>query len=173
MNSRGGSETTQFRSDLEAFICREAAGACIDRGVFERSPSDATQYVGFVDPSGGSADSFTAAVAHKRDDGMIVLDAVREAKPPFSPESVAREMASFFLTYRVNTVRGDRYAGEWPREQFRKCGVYYEPAARPKSELYGELLPVINSRRAALLERFPFSLARSLRLRNSLRIRMG
>ena len=81
-----------------------------------------------------------------------MLDAVREVKPPFSPESVAREFASFFLSYRVSKVRGDRYAGEWPREQFRKYGVDYEPAAKPKSELYGELLPLINSRRVALLD---------------------
>jgi hypothetical protein len=141
----------QFRSDLEAFISREAVEACIDRGVFERSPSDAAQYVGFVDPSGGSSDAMTGAVAHSHD-GMIILDAVREVKPPFSPESVAREFASFFLSYRVKKVRGDRYGGEWPREQFRNCGVDYEAAAKPKSELFGELLPVINSRRAALLD---------------------
>jgi hypothetical protein len=141
----------QFRSDLEAFIAREAVEACIDRGVFERSPSDNAQYVGFVDPSGGSSDSMTGAVAH-RQDGLIVLDAVREAKPPFSPESIAKEFASFFLSYRVKKVRGDRYAGEWPREQFRKWGVDYEPAGKPKSELFGDLLPVINSRRAALLD---------------------
>lgn len=142
----------QFRSDLEAFISREAVEACIDRGVFERSPSDDARYVGFVDPSGGSADFFTAAVAHRRDDGAIVLDAVREARPPFSPESVAREMASFFLSYRISKVRGDHYAGQWPREQFRKWGVDYEPSGKPKSELYGDLLPVINSRRVALLD---------------------
>jgi hypothetical protein len=141
-----------FRSDLEQFIGREAVEACIDRGVFERSPSDSAQYVGFVDPSGGSADSFTAAVAHRRDDGVIVLDAVREVKPPFSPESVTQEFAQFFLSFRVRKARGDRYGGEWPREQFRKWGVDYVPAAKPKSELYGELLPVINSRRVALLD---------------------
>jgi hypothetical protein len=141
-----------FRNDLEAFVSREALETCIDHGAFERSPSAATQYLGFADPSGGSADSFSAAVAHKRDDGVIVLDAVREARPPFSPESVTQEFAQFFLSYRVRKVRGDRYAGEWPREQFRKYGVDYEPAAKPKSELYGELLPVINSRRVALLD---------------------
>jgi hypothetical protein len=140
-----------FRSDLEAFISREAVEACIDLGVYERVPSENAQYSGFVDPSGGSADSFTAAVAHKQD-GLIILDAVREVKPPFSPEAIAAELASFFLSYRVRKVRGDRYAGEWPREQFRKHGVDYETAAKPKSELFGELLPVINSRRVALLD---------------------
>jgi hypothetical protein len=140
-----------FRSDLEAFISREAVEACVDRGMFERAPSVNAQYVGLVAPSGGSSDAMTAAVAHKQD-GVIILDAVREVKPPFSPEAIAAELASFFLSYRVRKVRGDRYAGEWPREQFRKHGVDYETAAKPKSELFGELLPVINSRRAALLD---------------------
>jgi hypothetical protein len=83
---------------------------------------------------------------------MIVLDAVREVKPPFSPEAVVKELASFFLSYRIKQIHGDRYGGEWPREQFRRCGVDYEPAVKSKSELFGELLPVINSRRATLLD---------------------
>lgn len=140
-----------FRSDLEAFVSREAVEACIDRGVFERAPIDGVRYVGFADPSGGSADSFTMAVAHSEKD-VAILDCLREAKPPFSPEATVAEFAKVLKTYRVASVRGDRYAGEWPREQFRKCGVDYEPAAKPKSELYGELLPVINSRRVALLD---------------------
>jgi hypothetical protein len=41
---------------------------------------------------------------------------------------------------------------EWPREQFRKHGVNYEPAEKPKSELYRDLLPLINSTAADLLE---------------------
>jgi hypothetical protein len=140
-----------FRSDLEAFVSREAVEACVDRGVYERAPDNASRYVGFVDPSGGSADSFTAAVAHKQDD-RVVLDAAREIRPPFSPESATRELASFFLSYRIKTIRGDRYAGEWPREQFAKCGVHYEASAKPKSDLFAEMLPLINSRRALLLD---------------------
>ena len=50
--------------------------------------------------------------------------------------------------YRIVKVTGDRYAGEWPREQFRKLGISYEPAAKPKSDLYRDLLPAINSRRS-------------------------
>ena len=40
------------------------------------------QYVGFADPSGGSADSMTLAIAHAEGE-RAVLDAVREVKPPF------------------------------------------------------------------------------------------
>src|SRR5262249_59408402 len=46
----------------------------------------------------------------------------------------------------------DRYGGEWPREQFQKRGVFYEPAEKPKSDLYRDLLPLINSRAVGLLE---------------------
>ena len=38
------------------------------------------------------------------------------------------------------------------REQFRKHGVNYEPSEKPKSELYRDLLPLINSGAVDLLE---------------------
>src|SRR5262249_26220900 len=47
-------------------------------------------------------------------------DALREVRPPFSPESVVAEFADLLNRYSVSTITGDRYAGEWPREQFRK-----------------------------------------------------
>src|SRR5439155_9619109 len=37
------------------------------------------------------------------------------------------------------------YAGEWPREQFRKRGLTYTCADRPKSDLFRDLLPLLNS----------------------------
>jgi hypothetical protein len=52
----------------------------------------------------------------------------------------------------ITTVYGDRYGGEWPREQFRKHGVNYEPAENSKSEIYVDLLPLINSGAVDLLE---------------------
>ena len=45
-----------------------------------------------------------------------------------SPEAVTEEYAKLIRQYRCTTVYGDRYGGEWPREQFRKHGVNYEPA---------------------------------------------
>ena len=55
-------------------------------------------------------------------------------------------------TYGIGRVRGDRYAGEWPREAFRKHGITYEPAEQPKSRIYANFLPLLNSRRADLLD---------------------
>ena len=141
----------QFRSDLETFVSREAVEACISPGVFERAPLSSIRYYGFVDPSGGSADSMTLAIAHAERE-IIVLDAVREVKPPFSPENVVASFAATLKGYRIATIRGDRYGGEWPREQFQKLGIRYEPSERNRSEIYVELLPLINSRRVDLLD---------------------
>jgi hypothetical protein len=141
----------QFRTDVEAFVSLEAVEACTSPGVFERPPLSDISYVAFVDPSGGSADSMTLAIAH-REDEVAVLDCVREIKPPFSPESVVAEFVTLLKTYRVASVRGDRYACEWPREQFRKHGIDYLPSDKNKSELYGALLPLLNSRRIDLLD---------------------
>jgi hypothetical protein len=141
-----------FRSDLEAFVLLEAVEACVERGVFERAPIRGVEYFGFCDPAGGSGgDSMTLAIAHREGD-RGVLDLVREHKPPFSPADVTAEFAGALGVYRVWSVRGDRYAGEFPRELFRQHGVNYEPFERSKSELYVELLPLINSRRVDLLD---------------------
>jgi hypothetical protein len=83
---------------------------------------------------------------------VTVLDATRERKPPFSPEDVVSEFAALLKSYGVTKVVGDRYAGEWPRERFSEHGIDYEPAAKPKSDLYRDLLPSINSRKVDLLD---------------------
>jgi len=109
------------------------------------------RYYAFVDPSGGSADSMSLAIGHREDD-IVVVDALREIKPPFSPESVVGEFSALLKSYRVSKTTGDRYAGEWPREHFREHGITYEPAAKAKSDLYRDLLPAINSRKLDLLD---------------------
>ena len=140
-----------FRTDIESFVSREAVEACVEQGVFERPSLSRFSYTGFVDPSGGSADSFSLAISHREGD-RAVLDCVRERAPPFSPEAVVADFAAVLRSYRCATVAGDKYAGGFPRELFRKFGVTYRPSERSKSELYVELLPAINSRRVDLLD---------------------
>jgi hypothetical protein len=140
-----------FRSDLEAFITREVVEAAVIAGRHELPPVVGTRYFGFTDPSGGSSDSMTLAIVHS-DSEHVVLDCWRERRPPFSPENVVLEFAATLRSYGISSVRGDRYAGEWPRERFRVHGVSYEPAEQPKSDLYCDLLPILNSGRAELLD---------------------
>src|SRR5262249_20697967 len=140
-----------FRTDIESYVSREAIEACVVLGVRERAPVPDITYTAFVDPSGGSADSFTLAIGHQQGE-VAVVDALREVRPPFSPESVVAEFADLLNRYSVSTITGDRYAGEWPREQFRKLGIQYEPATRAKSELYKDLLARVNSGQVELLD---------------------
>ena len=108
-------------------------------------------YEGFCDPSGGSADSMTLAIGHREGDNVII-DALRERKPPFSPDDVVSEFSDLLKTYKVSKVSGDKYAGLWPTERFKAHDISYEPAEKPKSDLYRDLLPLLNSRRIELLD---------------------
>ena len=141
----------EFRTDVENFIGLEAVRACIEPGCRERGALRQWRYHAFVDPSGGSNDAMTLAIAHK-EGNTVILDMVRERRPPFSPEAVVEEFANELKNYRITTVAGDRYAGEWPRERFRLHGVNYEVADKSKSELYVALLPSVNSRAVDLLD---------------------
>jgi len=142
----------EFRSDLERFISLEVVEGCVPRGCYERAPASGVIYFGFCDPSGGSDDSMTLAITHRDRDGRAILDVLRERRPPFSPENVVAEFAQLLKSYRLVRIEGDHYAGAWPIERFRIHGITYEPCARPKSELYADLLPLLNSGRCELLD---------------------
>jgi hypothetical protein len=143
----------EFRKEIEEFVNLEAVMACVSPGVLERGREYYKVYHAFCDPSGGSSDSFTLAIGHKNlDTKMMIVDAIREQKPPFSPEQVTAEFALLLKAYGVGKVIGDKYGGEFPKELFGKHGIRYEQSAQPKSELYLGLLAAINSRRVALLD---------------------
>jgi hypothetical protein len=141
----------EFRTDVESLLTIETVNAVIDPGVRERAPDLKHSYVAFVDPSGGSSDSMTLAIAHKEGE-TEVLDLIRERKPPFSPEAVVEEFASTMQRYRCSKCLGDRYGGAWPVEQFEKAGVHLEPSEKTKNQIYLDLLPLINSKAVRLLD---------------------
>jgi hypothetical protein len=93
--------------------------------------------------------------------GRAVLDLVREVRPPFSPESVVTELCETLASYRIRRVSGDRYGGLWPSEQFRKHGVTYVPADKTASQLFLEMLPLINAGACGLLDSMAPRCARS------------
>ncbi len=141
----------EFRDDIEAFVKREVVEGAVITNLTERGPVNGARYFGFVDPSGGSADSMTLAIAH-HEQGQSVLDIVAEVKPPFSPDLVVRDFCEILKAFGLNSVTGDRYGGEWPRERFRVHGIRYEPSELTRSEIYGALLPMLNSGTVQLLD---------------------
>ena len=74
------------------------------------------------------------------------------SKAPFSPEAVVAEFCGATEELWRIRVTGDRYAGEWAREPFRKAGIEYLLADKPKSDLYRDLLPLLNSGKVELLD---------------------
>jgi hypothetical protein len=138
----------EFRSDLESFVPIEVVESCVG-SYYEMGPVAGTSYYGFTDPSGGSDDSFSLGIAH-RDGERVVVDAIREIKPPLSPENVIAEFVSVLKSYHCHKVTGDRYGGEFPREQFRKRGITYNVSERVKSDIYVDFLPLLNSGRVML-----------------------
>ena len=144
-----GEYLAEFRDDVQQFVPYEVAAGCMGEHR-ELLPAAGLKYFAACDPSGGSSDSFTLALAHGEGEGRIVIDAVREARPPFSPESVVDEFAALLKSYRITCVSGDRYAGLWPREQFEKRKITYLVADKSKSDAYRDLLPLLNSKRIVL-----------------------
>jgi hypothetical protein len=142
----------EFRDDLADFVTREIVDACTAWGRSELPPEPGVTYAAFCDPSGGANDAMTLAVAHLRDGAVCVLDSVLEVRPPFDPERAVAECAAVLRRFGVTRVVGDRYASEWPKARFREHGIVFEQSARPKSDIYHDLLPLLNARRIELLE---------------------
>ena len=136
----------QFRTDVEGFVALEIVEGCVG-DYREMLPARGTRYCAFVDPAGGSGpDAMTLAIAHKtRPDNRIIIDAVREMRPPFSPTVIVDEFAQLLDAYDVTKVVGDHYGGEFVKEPFRKHGISYDLCKQPKSDLYRDLLPSLNS----------------------------
>lgn len=141
----------EFRTDVESFVSREAVDAVVIPGRRELPHVSGESYVAFVDPSGGSSDSMTLAIAHEEDE-TAVLDLVRDVRPPFSPADVVARFCETLKQYGIHEVTGDRYGGEFCREPFRQHGIDYTLAEKSKSDLYAELLPTINSEQCELLD---------------------
>ncbi|UWU88170.1 hypothetical protein N2605_17515 [Bradyrhizobium yuanmingense] len=141
----------QFRSDVEAFIAREAVEA-VTSDERERPYMPEFKYHAFADAAGGSgSDSFTLAIGHV-EKGTSVLDVIREAKPPFSPETIVEQYSDVLKSYGISKLLADRYAGEWVREKFLGHGITLDYAAKPKSTIYGEFLPLMMSKKCDLLD---------------------
>jgi hypothetical protein len=94
----------------------------------------------------------TLAIGHKTTtpEEQIVIDVIREVRPPFDPVAVVDNFAALLKTYRISKVLGDHYGGEFVKEPFRKQGINYEVCKTPKSDLFRDLLPLLNSRQITL-----------------------
>ncbi len=139
-----------FRSDVASFLDAAAVEKVINRSrPLELPHQVGIHYTAFADVSGGSVDSATIGIAHQ-DKGSVVLDVVREWRAPHVPEVVVTEMCDLLKSRHIRTVVGDHYSAGWVRDAFGRRGVEYRVSLRTKSELYLDVLPLINSAQCEL-----------------------
>jgi hypothetical protein len=136
----------RWRSDGGTFLDRETVLGAVDRGVTGRPPMAGVEYVLFIDPSGGRADAFAAAIAHD-EDGVAVVDVATEWMPPFDPGPVVADIANLAEQYGVSRVSGDRHAEGWVTEAFARVGLAFDVSDRTRSDIYTGVLPLFASGR--------------------------
>lgn len=141
-----------WRDDITAFISADVVEAVTIPGRIELPKVSGTHYFGFIDPSGGRQDSFTLGISHREAEGRIILDVLRERRPPFQPKAVVSEFADTLKAYDISAVEADKYAGEWVPEAFREQGISVRPCAMTASEIYLNFLPMISNRSVELLD---------------------
>ena len=132
----------QFRDDLEDYISRDVVQKLVRPAPLENGYKGSRSYRAFVDPAGGGRDEFTVAIGHL-DGERTVVDVLQARRGV--PSDITAEYAKLLIHYGIRTVRGDRYAGSWPGDEFQKHGIQYLPSTKSKGALYIDLLPKLNS----------------------------
>lgn len=142
----------QFRDDIAAFIAPQLIDDAMRTKPLVKPRFKGERYFAFCDPSGGGPDEFTLAIGHvegtRKDGSRIVVDLVEGRSG--SPAETVRHYAEWLEAYGISRVVGDRYAGRWPRDEFLRWGIRYEPSEFDRSALYIETLAALHSGRLEL-----------------------
>jgi hypothetical protein len=142
----------EWREDVASFIDVSLVETAVDTGVTVRPPRPGVDYKSFIDPSSGTGrDSFTAAIAHA-EDGVAVLDALIEIRPPFSSDDAVERVSQLLKSFGLSETVGDKYAAGFVIQAFAKCGIGYQHSERDRSQVYLECLPLFTSHRARLVD---------------------
>lgn len=143
----------RFRTDVESFLPLDLIEIAVLENRLELPKLESVRYFAHADSSGGRQDSFTLAVAHKAERrGRIILDLLREKKPPFKPSLVVEEFSQILKEYEVSQIVCDNYAGEWVTSSFRDHGIMVENSKLSASEIYLAALPLFSNSSVELLD---------------------
>jgi hypothetical protein len=142
-----------FRSDLSAPFDPAALRACSVPGRRELPPRPGVLYAFGADFAGGSGgDASVVTAAHKEPDGLIVLDFVREWRGRHDPAQVVAETAAIMRRYGGTVLWGDKYGAEWVVSACAQHGIAYVHIDENRSQLYAEMLPLVNAGQVQLLD---------------------
>lgn len=141
----------EFREGIASFVDRDVIESCVRSRPLILPPRSGLQYTGFVDPAGGgqgkNADQFTMAIGYKDGDTAVVCGVWGRRG---SPAEITSEYAEILKAYRIREVYSDRYAGQFPAEEFKRHGIRLKYTEHNRSQLYAEALPLFNTGRIEL-----------------------
>jgi hypothetical protein len=140
----------QFRSDISALFDPELVEGLARSNPPEIPRVDGPKYRAFVDPSGGSSDEMTLAIAHKSKAGTAVVNLIKAVPAPFNPKSVVADFANTLKAYGLRECTGDRYGAEWVKSEFEAVGITYKTSDLTKSEIYLEAVSPFNQGKVEL-----------------------
>ncbi|MFZ2082198.1 MAG: hypothetical protein WAV38_37205 [Xanthobacteraceae bacterium] len=143
---------SEWRDDAEGFIGREVVERNV-RDYLELPPQPGVTYRCFIDQASGieGGDSFAIVMGHKVGTRRVIVDVIREIRPPFNFfEVVNTVLVPLCKAYRIYKVVGDNYAGELAKAPIRKAGLGFELAEKHKSDLYRD--PFLGMLNAAEIE---------------------
>jgi len=138
----------EFRADLSAMYDPLIIDDAVDPDrPLELPYRNKYTYQAFVDVAGGGGkDSYALAIGHE-ENGLIVVDVIRSRQPKFNPEEVTAQYCELLKKYKISSVTGDKYSGDWASNAFNKYGITYERSEKSKSELYLEAESLFNTQR--------------------------
>lgn len=145
----------EWQDDLSAFLPGAWVEEAVVRGRHELPPRENVTYLAACDPSGGGADHFTFTIVHKERD-KIVQDVLRgfHRVGTQAPDlaSCVREIAETLQRYRLREISGDRYSGQWVRQEFERARVRYKDADLDRSRSFLECESLFAQGRIELLD---------------------
>jgi hypothetical protein len=141
-----------WREDSSDFIQMDILESATDFGVRERAPIPGIQYSAFFDGASGTGKDASSICISHRENGVVVIDFLRERLPRFIPAQVVREYAEILKIYGVTTITGDRWASGWNASEWQRAGISYRPSQLTKSDLYLACLPMLLSGQVRLLD---------------------
>jgi hypothetical protein len=139
----------KFRVPISVYLPRSLVEAAVEKGVSVRPRLPGVPYLAFTDPASGTGtDSFTMGIGHRaRDDDhdVLLIDALYEARPPFSAVDVVKGHAEALKQWGLAEVMGDDYGGGMVASMFAKLGIRYQSCPLTASQLYLHALPAWTS----------------------------
>ena len=139
----------EFRSDISTFVSREVIDGCVARGVCRRPPMSRISDLSIRRAAPATRWLWRSRIVWAT---RSFLTRCGKFSRRSNPDAATTEFSTLLKAYGVAKVIGDRYAGEWVREPFRRHGVDYQLSEAPKSDIYRDALPLFNAGRAQLLD---------------------